>query len=79
MGAADQRIRAHRLRDVPRPLPAPDLMPGELYSPGTYYVDEVDGTPTPRIFATLDAGWRDMVNGSMWMMLSVEPWRAAAA
>ena len=48
--------------------PLPDLMPGEPYSPGTYYVDEVDGTPTPRIFATLDAGWMDMVNGAAWMM-----------
>ena len=28
--------------------------------PGTYYVDEVDGTPTPRIFATLDSGWYDL-------------------
>jgi len=25
--------------------------------PGTYYVDEGDGTPTPRIFATFGAGW----------------------
>ena len=32
----------------------------ELLEPGTYYVDEVDGTPTPRIFATLDAGWTDL-------------------
>jgi hypothetical protein len=65
----EQRTREYvGTGDVPRPLPARDLMPGELYSPGTYYVDEVDGTPTPRIFATLDAGWTDMVNGSMWMM-----------
>ena len=65
----EQRTREYvATGDVPRPLPAPDLMPGEPYPPGTYYVDEVDGTPTPRIFATLDAGWTDMVNGSMWMM-----------
>ena len=40
-------------RDAPpRPLP----MSGDL-APGTYFVDEVAGTPTPRIFATLGAGW----------------------
>ena len=26
--------------------------------PGTYFVDEVSGAPTPRIFATIGAGWR---------------------
>ena len=41
----------------PQPLPnAPSNRPLE---PGTYYVDEVSGTPTPRIFATLDSGWTD--------------------
>ena len=25
--------------------------------PGTYFVDEVGGTPTPRIFVTIGAGW----------------------
>ena len=29
----------------------------ELLAPGTYFVDEVDGTPTPRIFVTVGAGW----------------------
>jgi hypothetical protein len=68
----EQRTREYvATGDVPRPLPALALMPGELYSPGTYYIDEVNGTPTPRIFATLDAGWTDMVNGSMWMMAKV--------
>ena len=63
----EQRTREYvAAGDVPRPLP--DMLPREPYSPGTYYVDEVDGTPTPRIFATLDAGWMDMGNGSAWMM-----------
>ena len=35
---------------------------GEL-EPGTYYVDEVNGTPTPRIFATLDAGCGRTIRG----------------
>ena len=30
---------------------------GEQFAPGTYFVDEVDGTPTPRIFVTIGAGW----------------------
>ena len=34
--------------------------------PGTYYVDEVNGTPTPRIFATLDSGWFDLDAGPGW-------------
>jgi hypothetical protein len=37
----------------PRPLPGTDA----LLVPGTYFVDEVSGTPTPRIFFTLGAGW----------------------
>jgi hypothetical protein len=35
-------------------------------APGTYFVDEVDGTPTPRIFATLDSGWYDLDNHRGW-------------
>jgi hypothetical protein len=31
--------------------------PGERLVPGTYYVDEVEGMPTPRIFVTLGDGW----------------------
>ena len=38
----------------PRALPDPT---GERLAPGTYFVDEVDGTPTPRIFVTIGAGW----------------------
>ena len=30
---------------------------GERFEPGTYFVDEVDGTPTARIFVTIGAGW----------------------
>ena len=29
----------------------------EQFAPGTYFVDEVDGSPTPRIFITLGDGW----------------------
>jgi len=63
----EQRTREYvSTGDVPRQLP--DLMPGELYPPGTYFVDEVDGTPTSRISVTLDSGWMDMINGPAWMM-----------
>lgn len=30
---------------------------GERFVPGTYYVDEVDGVPTTRIFVTIGPGW----------------------
>ena len=30
---------------------------GELLAPGTYFVDEVDGTPTARILVTIGTGW----------------------
>src|SRR3954471_2150824 len=43
------------------PTPLPETVPntpGELLQPGTYFVDEVDGTPTARISFTLDAGWQ---------------------
>jgi hypothetical protein len=40
----------------PRALPTtPDTV--ALLAPGTYFVDEVDGTPTPRISATIGDGW----------------------
>ncbi len=62
----EQRTREYvATGDVPRPLPN---INGELYSPGTYFIDEVDGTPTPRIFATLDTGWMDVANDDGWMM-----------
>ena len=38
---------------------------GELV-PGTYFVDEVAGTPTPRIFATLGAGWTAHSSEKAW-------------
>ena len=37
--------------------------PDEQLVPGTYFVDEVDGTPTPRIFVTIGAGWSNFVDG----------------
>ena len=44
---------------VPPTVPPQALFgaPDEQVAPGTYFVDEVDGTPTPRIFVTLGAGW----------------------
>ena len=39
-------------------------MPGQPLEPGTYYVDEVDGTPTPRIFVTIGTGWTNSDHGS---------------
>ena len=47
-------------RDSIRIDPPPQPLfgaPVENFEPGTYYVDEVDGSPTPRIFITLGAGW----------------------
>ena len=41
------------------PQALPNVSYGGPIAPGTYYVDEVDGTPTPRIFATIGTGWRD--------------------
>ena len=45
---------------VPRTAPPralPNTSGTEQLAPGTYFVDEVSGTPTPRIFATIGAGW----------------------
>ena len=36
---------------------------GERLAPGTYFIDEVNGTPTPRISFTLGAGWSRAENG----------------
>ena len=64
-------VDPRRRRDASRPTVAdgdraPDrastsaAQPEGLLAPGTYYVDEVSGTPTPRIFATIGAGWSDL-------------------
>ena len=38
----------------------------ERFVPGTYFVDEVAGSPTPRIFVTFGAGWRNSLhNGAI--------------
>ena len=50
----------------PRPLFS---VPGQPFEPGTYYIDGVNGTPTPRISATLDAGWWDVETSSNWIMI----------
>ena len=38
--------------------------------PGTYYVDEVNGTPIPRIYATLDSGWYDLDRQPGWVHIA---------
>ncbi len=52
----------------PRPLPLTGPNTGEL-EPGTYYDDQVNGTPTPRIFATVGPGWREMATDELWVMV----------
>ena len=43
---------------APSPPPAPLFGAAvEEFVPGTYFVDDVEGTPTPRIFVTLGDGW----------------------
>lgn len=37
--------------------------PDEQLAPGTYFLDEVDGTPTPRIFVTIGTGWSNFLDG----------------
>jgi hypothetical protein len=37
--------------------------PEEQFVPGTYYVDEVEGVATPRIFVTLGQGWTNLMDG----------------
>jgi hypothetical protein len=37
--------------------------PDEQFVPGTYYLDEVGGVPTPRIFVTLGDGWTNIGDG----------------
>jgi hypothetical protein len=49
---------------APTPPPAPLFgAADEEFVPGTYFVDEVEGTPTPRIFLTLGAGWTNTADG----------------
>jgi len=37
--------------------------PDEQFVPGTYFVNEVDGSPTPRILVTIRAGWTNTAEG----------------
>jgi hypothetical protein len=37
--------------------------PDEEFAPGTYFLDEVDGSPTPKISVTLDEGWSNSSDG----------------
>ena len=57
---------------LPTGLPRPLLnSPGDVpLDPGTYYVDEVTGTPTPRIYATLDSGWHDLDQRPGWQHIA---------
>ena len=48
------------------PTPPPRALfgtPDEQFEPGTYFVDEVEGTPTPRIFITVGDGWSNTADG----------------
>jgi hypothetical protein len=70
---ADQPSRTVTAPPTLPPQPLPDAQGG--LEPGTYYVDEVSGTPTPRIFATVGTGWSkfgepgwDMVTGDTGTM-----------
>ena len=66
----EQRTREYVASgDVLRPLPdVPNIDDERRLEPGTYYLDEVNGTPTPRIFATLDSGWSAMGRGEDWVI-----------
>ena len=47
------------------PAPPPRALFGvedEEFTPGTYFVDEVGGSPTPRIFVTVGEGWRNSLD-----------------
>ena len=46
----------HRAPETP-PRALFDTAVDEQLAPGTYFVDEVDGTSTPRIFVTIGTGW----------------------
>ena len=37
--------------------------PDEEFAPGTYYVNDVDGAATPKIFVTLGQGWSNSSDG----------------
>ena len=56
----------------------PNVAPGPLV-PGTYFVDEVSGTPTPRIFATIGDGWWDRSTDAGWALMKGGPWLGEAA
>jgi hypothetical protein len=42
--------------------------PDEQFVPGTYYVDEFEGTPTPRVFVDLGDGWANL--GDRWSIIA---------
>lgn len=54
---------------VPPAAPAPASTralfgtPGEEFAPGTYFVDTVEGSPTPQIFVTIGDGWSNGADG----------------
>jgi hypothetical protein len=48
---------------------------GYVVDPGTYFVNEVAGVSTPRIFATIGAGWAHMSSRGGWSLYWAEgPW-----
>jgi hypothetical protein len=76
--AADRAEFADVLDSVRIERVLPNVPGGGPLEPGTYYVDEVSGTPTPRIFATLGAGWRDGSNVGGWELAKGGPWLGEA-
>ena len=67
IGGGSRRVRRRARLDPHRPPALPNVPGDGPLEPGTYYVDEVNGTPTPRIFATLDSGWGDRRSGDGWL------------
>lgn len=42
-------------------------------APGTYFVDEVSGTPTPQIFITIGAGWSEQDDDNALWIYNIGP------
>ncbi len=57
---------------VPPTAPAraiPNNASGEI-EPGTYFVDEIDGSPAPRMIATVGSGWINYASSGGWAIIN---------